>query len=37
MTKDLKSLSLTGNAKLAQIGEHQAGMEKMPGSIPHLG
>ena len=34
MTKDLKNLSLTGNAKLAQIGEHQTGMEEIQGQSP---
>ena len=33
MYKDLKSLSLTRNAKLAQIEERQTGMAGVPGSI----
>ena len=37
MTKDLKSLSLTNNAKLTQSVAHQAGTQEVPISILTLG
>ena len=35
--KDRKSLSITDNAKLAQMGEHQTELAEIPGSIPTRG
>ena len=37
MTKDLKSLSLTSNVKLAQLVRYQSGPQEAPGSIPSEG
>ena len=34
LCKDPRSLSLTSNVKLAQLGRYQSGSQQVPGSIP---